>query len=158
MKFLPLAFFTALLVLGMSAGCGHVDTTPDGDQNRVLSGVLVTGVPLPAGAEVMVRLVAAVGADRSQPMGSDIPVARSTPSVADRMLAEQVQELTAPAAGSVPFRIEFAAEDALLRRGVNLEARVSYSGRVRFRTINAHLVTLASASYPQRLVLQVVDR
>jgi uncharacterized lipoprotein YbaY len=158
MKLFSLSFFAALLVLGMGIGCGHVDTTPDGDRSRILAGTLVTGVPLPAGAEVMVRLVAPVSADRGLPAGSDIPVTRQNLPATDRIVAEQVQTLAAPAVESVPFRVEYAAEDALLRRGLNLEARVYYNGRVRFRTINAHLVTLASVSYPQRVMLQPVDR
>jgi uncharacterized lipoprotein YbaY len=45
----------------------------------------------------------------------------------------------------VPFRIEFSADDALLRRGVNLEARISVAGRLRYTTTLAHPLTLANA-------------
>lgn len=158
MKFPQFSLLAMLFAIGLGAGCGHVDIAPEGDQTRVLTGTLSTGVPLPAGTEVMVRLIAPAGADQGRSTVRDIPVTRQDAPVADRIIAEQVQKLTAPAGESVPFRIEYAGEAALLRRGVNLEARVYYNGRVRFRTINAHLVTLSSAPYPQHLVLQAVDR
>lgn len=158
MKSRYLSFVAGLVALALGAGCGHVDVAAEGFQNRVLTGTLVTGVPLPAGAEVMVRLIAPAGADRTQPTGGDIPVTRQATLVTDRILGEQVQKLATPAAESVPFRLEYVAEDALLRRGVSLEARVYFSDRVRFRTINAHVVTLTSAPFPQRVVLQAASR
>ena len=42
------------------------------------------------------------------------------------------------------FHLEFRASDELLRHGLNLEARIAYGGRVRFRTVNAYLVTQSS--------------
>ena len=150
-------FLAALLAFGLGAGCAHVDLSPEGGRNRVLQGTLSVGVALPAGAEIMVRIVATGGAP-AQPASGDLPVARRNSPAAEQILGEQVQTLTAPAAVPVAFKIEYDADDAVLRRGVNLEARVYYNGRVRFRTVNAHVVTLNSAPFPQSLVLQAVER
>lgn len=158
MKLPPFVLLVALTFLGGGAGCGHVDHTAEGNPNRVLTGTVSTGVSLPAGAEVVVRLVAPAGASPGPSVSSDLPVARQDTVTADRILGEQVQKLSAPAVENVPFRIEYTGDDALLRRGVNLDARVYFNGRVRFRTINAHVVTFSSAAYPQHLVLQAADR
>jgi uncharacterized lipoprotein YbaY len=58
----------------------------------------------------------------------------------------------------VPFRLAYYADDALLRRGLSLEVRISFGGRLRFRTINAHVVTLTSAQYKQDVSVQPVER
>jgi hypothetical protein len=155
-RVLPL--LALLGALGLGAGCANVDVTGEGARNRVLNGTVSTGVALPAGTEIMVRIIAPTGMAPGQPAVSDIPIARQSPAGTERILGEQVQTLAAPAAEAVPFRIEYDADDALLRRGVNLEARVYYNGRVRFRTVNAHVVTLTSAPYPQSMVLQAVER
>lgn len=156
---LPLSFWLiTCLFLGGGAGCSHVDLAPESNRARVISGNLNTGVALPAGAEVMVRIVASGGSGPARPAGAELPIARQAPAAGETILGEQVQTLAAPANGSVPFRIELDAEDAVLRRGVNLVARIFYGGRVRFRTINAHVVTLNSAHFPQTVTLQAADR
>ena len=66
--------------------------------------------------------------------------------------------LTAGTAEPVSFRIEYTADDAMLRRGLNVEARVSFGGKLRYRTINAHVVTLASSAYRQDVAVQPVAR
>jgi len=146
-----------LLLVG-GAGCSHVDLAPEGSRARVISGTLATGVALPAGAEIMVRIVASGGSGPVRPAGAELPIARQAPAAGETILGEQVQRLDAPANGVVPFRLEFDAEDAVLRHGVNLVARVFYGGRVRFRTINAHVITLNSAHFPQTVTLQAADR
>jgi uncharacterized lipoprotein YbaY len=40
---------------------------------------------------------------------------------------------------------------------VNIDARISVGGKLRFRTINAHVVTLSSAPYPQEVAVQPVQ-
>lgn len=155
-RFIPaLLVFATLLLL---AGCGHVDLTTEGNRSRVLRGTLQMGQALPAGAEVLVRIVAPPGGAPTAPAGSGSPMARPNPAGADVILGEFLQTLAAPANDGLPFQIEFSAEDALLRRGVNLEARVYFNGRVRFRTVNAHVVTANSVHFPQGLSLQAVDR
>ncbi len=158
MKFPLLSCLAACLVLGGGAGCSHVDLAAEGSRARVIRGTVGTGVALPAGTEILVRIIAIGGPGSVRPAGADLPVAREQVAAAETILAEQVQTLAAPAGGPVPFQIELDAEDAVLRRGVNIVARVFYGGRVRFRTINAHVVTLNSAHFPQTVTLQAVDR
>jgi hypothetical protein len=146
--------FPALIVFGtllLLAGCGHVDLTAEGSRSRQLRGTLLIGQPLPVGAEILVRLVAPPGGAPTALAGAGSPMTRPGPASADQIL-------TAPANDGMPFEIDFAAEDALLRRGLNLEARVYFNGRVRFRTVNAHVVTANSVHFPQGLPLQAVDR
>lgn len=153
--------FPALIVFGtllLLAGCGHVDLTAEGSRSRQLRGTLLIGQPLPVGAEILVRLVAPPGGAPTALAGAGSPMTRPGPASADQILGEFLQTLTAPANDGMPFEIEFAAEDALLRRGLNLEARVYFNGRVRFRTVNAHVVTANSVHFPQALPLQAVDR
>lgn len=157
MKAAVLAMALTASLAGL-AGCQHLDVASEGRRARVLTGTINTGVPLPAGTEISVRLIARVGAMPGQPPVGDQPVVRQTAGVAEQIVGEQVQKLTAPAAEAVPFRLEYDADDALLRHGLNVEARVYYNGRVRFRTVNAHVVTLSSSPYPQTVVLQPVDR
>jgi uncharacterized lipoprotein YbaY len=122
------------------AGCGHLDTTPEGDPARVLIGAVdIGGAALPPGAVVAVRLVV--------PQAGDAPL---------RVLGSQT--ITDPAASPVAFRIEYLAEDALLRRGLNVEARVSWGGRVRYYNMNGYAVTLGNASDPHRIVVNAVGQ
>jgi uncharacterized lipoprotein YbaY len=144
-------------VLG-GAGCSHLDLAPGGSPQRVLTGTLTTGAALPAGAEVLVRVIVPTGATAGRAPASDLPVATLPTQAGEQILGEFVQKLGAPAIEPVPFRIEYEADDALLRRGLNIEARILFSGRVRFRTINAQVITATSAPYPQHLVLQAADR
>ena len=149
----------ALLALLAASGCGTLDISAGGNPDRVLTGTINAGAALPAGAEIVVRLLApALNLEPVRPGSpSDLPVVtRPTPQNVDRVLGEQVQTLTAGTMEPVPFRIPFYAEDALLRRGLSLDVRVSVGGRIRFRTINAHVVTLSSAQYKQDVSVQAV--
>ncbi len=122
----------AVAVCAVFAGCGHLDVTPAGPTDRVVTGVVTDNSrsTLPAEAELTVRVV-----DVSQGENK----------------AEQLGEQTVlnPGTMPVPFRVEFQADDALLRRGVNLEARVSVGGHLWYTTPLAHSVTLASVKDPQ---------
>ncbi|MBI5690799.1 MAG: hypothetical protein HZC55_11985 [Verrucomicrobia bacterium] len=158
MKPLPLLSLMACCLVGLVAGCGHMDLAPEGARNRVVTGTLNPGVALPVGAEILVRVIQSGAGIRDSGSGPDIPVNRQGGGATERILGEQVNVLATVAGGPVPFKVEFEVEDAVLRRGVNLEARVSYNGRVRFRTVQAHVVTLASIPYPQTLGLQPADR
>lgn len=150
----------ALSLAWWAGGCGHIETSPGGDVNRVLAGeVNYRGdLTLPPDAEVVVRLIDPSGASLAPSVAArDLPVAdraRVTPVPA--VLAEQTIKPSGP--GPVPFRLEFIAEDGLLRRGLNLEARVSYGGGVRLRTVTTRAVTLTSVSDPQRVWVEAVAR
>lgn len=130
---LPRALLAPLALLAL-AGCGHLDLTPEGDIARVLTGriELDGDAALPADAEVTVRVVDAT----------------VTPP---RVLGSQ----TLAAAGSPPigFRVEYQAEDEDLRRGLNIEARVSWGGGIRYYNMNAYAVTLSNASDEHRVTV-----
>ncbi|HVU34548.1 MAG TPA: YbaY family lipoprotein [Opitutaceae bacterium] len=158
MKRLPL-LLVAFALLGLASGCGHVDLTPEGNPNRVVTGTVNVRMNLlpPPDSQVVVRLV--------EP--SDTTVATAAPSHdlvigeqgtrtrAERVVAEQV--IRAPSGVPVPFRIEFRANDALLRRGLNIEARISWSGRVRFRTLESQVITLQTIDSPQAIWVEPVQ-
>jgi uncharacterized lipoprotein YbaY len=68
------------------------------------------------------------------------------------------QTIKAPPAGPVAFRIEYNADDSLLRHGLNLDARISYGGRVRLRTVNTRAVTWGNAGDPHAVWVESVAR
>lgn len=132
--------FLALFVCTFLAGCGHLEMTPEGDPNRVVTGTVNLRMPtdLPADASVLVRVVDG---------------ARSEPTL--RVLGEQT---IARAANPAAFRVEFRADDILLRRGVNLEARISYGGQLRYFNINAIGLSLSNIDRPVVIVVDPVKR
>lgn len=154
--FLPLV--AAIGALCAASGCGHLDTTPAGDPDRVLTGVVNLPVALAEHAEMVVRLAEPAAADTGRPGGSDTAFT-TQPKIqpGERVLGEFRQMLPSGIVQPVPFRIEYHADDAVLRRGLNLEVRVSVAGKVRLRTINAHVVTLGSAPFPQDVAVQAVQ-
>lgn len=156
--------FTRWIAFGalawLAAGCGHLDVAASRDSNRVLQGKVNVGALVPAGTEVVVRLVSSPSAAPVRPPVGDLPVATraSTPaSATEQVLGEDRQTLATGTTQPVPFRIEYQADDAMLRRGLNLDVRISVEGRLRYRTISAHVVTLASSPYPQEVAVQPVQ-
>jgi uncharacterized lipoprotein YbaY len=121
----------AVCVAVFAAGCEHLASMAPGPDDRVLSGVVTTktgGGPLPPGSEVEVRLVdVSRGESRGEVLGeATIKDATSMP---------------------VPFRIEYRAGDVvLMRSGLNVEARVSVGGRLRYTTTTGHPVTLSNVN------------
>jgi uncharacterized lipoprotein YbaY len=61
------------------------------------------------------------------------------------------QTVTNPGTAPVPFRVEYHAEDALLRLGLNIEVRVSYGGKVQYYNRNHYAVSLGSVSDTHRI-------
>lgn len=124
---------SVVVALGF-AGCGQLDVTPEGDPSRVLTGEVDLGdaTALPADSVVTVRVVdaSAVGMP-PQVLGS--------------------QTITNPGVAPIKFRVEYRADDETLRRGLNVEARVSYGGKIRYFNINGHAVTLGNASDTHRI-------
>jgi len=131
----------ALFVCTFLAGCGHVEMTPEGDVNRVVTGTVNVRVPadLPADASVLVRV---------------IDGARAEPTL--RVLGEQA--ITRAGNPPLAYRVEFRADDALLRRGVNIEARVSFGGQLRYYNINAIGLSLGTIDRPVVVVVDPVKR
>jgi len=134
-----------LAVLALAAlaapGCGHLDLSAEGDPLRVLTGqVEIAGqAPLPPDASVTVRVV-------------DMSAAGVPP----RMLGSQTIER--PSSSPVAFRVEYRAEDDLLRRGLNIEARVSSGGRVQYYNLNRYAVTLGNALDPHSVTVTPAGR
>ncbi len=130
MKVLSLAACSVLVAL-FSAGCEHLNTMAPGAGDRVLTGVVTTktgGGPLPPGSDVEVRLV-------------DLSRGEARGEVLGEATIEDATALP------VPFRIEYRAEDVvLMRSGLNVEARVSVGGRLRYTTTTGHPVTLSNVT------------
>ena len=133
--------FSLFLFVGFLAGCGHLDVTPESGPDRVVTGTVNLAVPadLPPDAQVLVRGVDGTRAE-----------------TALRVLGEQT--ITRVDATPVPFRVEFRADEAVLRRGLNLEARISYGGRLRHYNVNAIGLSLGNIDRPVVLVVDPVSR
>jgi uncharacterized lipoprotein YbaY len=130
-----LAVLAAAAALALS-GCGQMDLTPEGDPARVLSGTVDIGEEsaLPADTTVTVRVV-------------DASAAGMPPVVLGS------QTITNPGVAPVAFRVEYRAEDELLRQGLNVEVRVSYGGKIRYYNLNKFAVTLGNAADEQRIAV-----
>ena len=66
------------------------------------------------------------------------------------------QTIHAPVSAPIGFSVEYRAEDELLRRGLNIEARVSFGGKVRYYNLNRYVVTLGNASDPHRIYVNPI--
>jgi uncharacterized lipoprotein YbaY len=147
-----------VLVALTGSGCSHLDVTPAGNPDRVITGTVRSGTTLPAGAEVVVRLIATTTVESRRPAG-DAPIApgTTTSQMVERVLGTHSQILPNGTTEPVPFRIEYYAEDAVLRRGLTLDARISVDGKVRYRSISAHLVTMSASAFPQVIEVQPLN-
>jgi uncharacterized lipoprotein YbaY len=129
-------FIALLLILGLllGAGCAYMEVTPIGDADRVLTGKVsyLPSQPVPDGAILSIRIVDA-----------------SSLSTGPVLLGQQ----RVPISGEPPFefRAEYRAEDSLLRKGVNVEARILVNGKLRYGNITAHVVTLNHATDSQEI-------
>ena len=145
-----------LLVL---AGCGHLDLTPEGNPNRVVTGTVNVRMNLlpPPDSEIVVRLLRPADLTAAPTgVGQDLVIGqRGTRVQPAQVVAEQV--IHAPARMPVSFRIAYRASDERLRHGLNIEARMSWGGRVRLRTVDAQAITLENADVAQALWLQPVQ-
>jgi putative lipoprotein len=121
------------------AGCGQLDLTPEGDPGRVATGrvELSDGAALPPGAIVTVRVV-------------DTSVTGMPPEVLGS------QTLRDPGAPPIPFRVIYRAEDEVLRHGLNLEARVSIDGKVKYFNMSQYALTLGNAADPHRIIVNPI--
>jgi uncharacterized lipoprotein YbaY len=119
-----------LVILGLVAalaGCANLDLTPETDPQRVVAGAvrLPSGVVLSPEAIVVVQIIDSAW----RPVRPDVVGNKATETAvpqttaADRQakdyqartMGEQV--IRAPGSSPIPFRIEFQADDATLRRG-----------------------------------------
>jgi uncharacterized lipoprotein YbaY len=158
MKLPPFALVAAGLALVLS-GCRSLDVTPETDPQRVVAGrvTLNTEMLFPPDAVAVVRVIELTPFDaQANAARKDLPVTdlRRSEVKVERVLGEQV--IRAPGAAPIPFRVEFVADDAEMRRGLNIDVRISQGGKVTYRTMSAHMITLASASYPQDVAVEAV--
>jgi len=61
------------------------------------------------------------------------------------------QTIRNPGATPVDFRVEYQADDETLRRGLNIEARISWGGTLRFYNRNGYAVSLGNATDVHRV-------
>lgn len=159
MKHRPWILLVATGILAAAAGCGHLDLTPESDPERVITGTVNVRMNLipPPDSELVVRIVQPpdVTATPTSAAGDLVIGQRGVRTVPERVVAQQV--VRAPAAMPAPYRVEFRASDAQLRRGLNIEARISWGGRLRFRNVEAQLVTSAAADKPVTIWLEPVQ-
>jgi uncharacterized lipoprotein YbaY len=161
MKMIPPFFCSVALLAGLTAGCGHLDVTPQDDPNRVLNGTVVFGndpMLLPDDAVVVVSVIDAVPPP-PLPMTPDNQMLKRPvppPDVPPEVLGEQT--IRHPGDSPIPFRIEYRAESDQLRHGLNIEARVSYGGRVRYLNLDHCAIGLNDYADPQTIRVDAVAR
>jgi uncharacterized lipoprotein YbaY len=154
------AAFAAFLL----AGCGHLDLAAPGDPNRVAVGTVTFSNPgvLPADAQIVVRIMnphpQAPGGTNSLNQPGQMPLLNqpvtATAAVAASTEPEEVGEQTIKAGGlasPVPYKIEYQADDEVLRRGLGIEVRISYGGRVQLFNSNQYSITLPDVKDPHEV-------
>jgi hypothetical protein len=158
MKLSSLLPLVAALVLFFTPGCGHLDVAPEGDPNRVVTGTVNVRMDLipPGDAEIVVRVVEPPDITAAPTTAAkDLVIGeRGTQARPENVVAQQV--IRAPAGMPAPFRVEFRASDDTMRRGLNIEARISWGGQLRFRTIESQAITLATVGAPQTIWVEPV--
>jgi uncharacterized lipoprotein YbaY len=129
-------FLFAAAALAVFAGCGmEFSPAAQGDPARVLTGeVDIPDVSaLPTDASVTVRVV-------------------DTSVMPPAVLGAQT--IANPGSAPVNFRVEYRAEDDVLIRGLNIEVRVSYGGKVQYYNRNRYAVSLGSATDSHRITVE----
>ncbi len=156
----PLRFLAASLSLVFAAGCSHIEVIPETDPHRVVNGTVEvrTEMPLPADAVVVIRVIDPAGTEQARVAASkDLPLGdRAKVAAVPEVLAEKT--IAGVKGNSVPFRIEFTADDELMRHGLNLDARISFADKVRFRTAVAHALTLGNVDAPHAVLVELASR
>jgi len=142
------------------AGCNNLDLARASDPDRTVTGTVNfrADLVLPSDAVVVVRVVDASGFGQLRSTSSqDLPLMNGPkPVPVAQVLGEQT--ITSPAGAPVAFSISYHADDDLLRHGLNLEARISYGGKVRLHTANAHVLTLANANLAHEVWVEPAAR
>jgi len=158
MNFAFLRAFVVATAVSWVVGCQHLDVSSQGDPERLLRGTVTSQATLPAGAEIVVRLIdPATAGETTALVRSDLPLGdRARVPAIERLVGEYRIVLDAMTTEAVPFELEYRAEDATLRHGLNVDVKISYGGRLRYRTLSAHVVTLASSPFPQDIAVQPV--
>lgn len=130
--------FVALASGLLFTGCKHLDTSATASPDRVLTGVVTNntgGGELPPDTEVTIRVVdLSRGESRGEVLGEET--------------------IMNPGRMPVSFRLEYRAEDAVLMRSVNVEARISVGGKLRYMTIAGHPITLGNVNSSHVVVVE----
>ncbi len=133
MKIIPPLLFAAAAWFAGS-GCDHLalGRVEGGDLNRTVTGTVQvrSEAALPADARIAVRVLDA-----------------SNPALPPQVLGEQ--DLANAGQPPFAFSVDYKATDAQLEHGLNLEARVSFGGRLRFFTLNQVAIHADNARDPQ---------
>ena len=107
-------------------------------------------------AQVAVRVVDPQRSTEKAPtaiLGSP-SLASQGSAIPPKQLGDQV--IRHPGSFPVSFRIEYTALDEELRRGLMIEARISYGGRVQYFNISGSAVTLNNFSDPHTVTVNRV--
>jgi|SRR6185312_9062625 len=157
----------AILAALLGSGCGSLSLSDSGDSNRTLVGAAdftppsggdVPGaVPgLPRDASMLVRVIDEhpEAAESANPVNNGLYNGQSSAPIRATALGPQILgEATVPDASSraaqdpltgswqIPFKVPYTATDDQLRRGLNIEVRISYGGGVRYTNFNQYALT-----------------
>ncbi|NBW86397.1 MAG: hypothetical protein EBR23_06110 [Planctomycetia bacterium] len=146
--------------LALAAGCANLEAVSYGDPHRTVHGTVEfrAEAPLPEDAVVVVRIVDMAGTEQIRSSaGRDLPIGdRAKAEPVPQVLAEQT--IKGASSRAVPFQLEFDANDDLLRHGLNIDARISVGGKVRYRTASAHVLTLGNVEYPHAVWVEPTSR
>lgn len=154
----PSLYFAALAALFALTGCGsmEMDTSSQGDPNRVVTGTVEIGTAsLPPDTTVAVRVVDQVHHDFQNPTAV---LGEHSATAAVSLPPEVLGELKIPhAAGpSVPFVLKFYCTDDQLSKGLVLEARVSYGGKVHYFNVESYALNSGNIGDPRRIYVNQV--
>jgi len=115
----------SLLLIGLLGltGCASIDIEPAGEVWRTVNGLVYFNASgrLPADSVLTVRVVDT-----------------TNPAIGPVIVGEQ--SIEDPGESPIAYSVEFRANDSLLRRGLNLEARISVDGRLRYSNTNSQSV------------------
>ncbi len=129
-------YLLGLVALGsLLSGCGSMEFGGFHNPSRTLVGTVNYGDPqlLPQDAVMIVRLV-----DNSNP---------SLPQIIGS------QTINNPGPTPVHYKIDYTASDEQLQFGLNIEARVSYGGKLRLYNANQFNVKLENANTSRDIYL-----
>ena len=161
MKGTPRLFLPALACLALSAGCGHLDLAPPGDPSRVLTGTVEfeAGTTLPEDAVLLVRVLDVPQTEASETHPAMVQTLKRPvppPDAPPEVLGEK--SISNPGASPVAYRVEYTADDEQLRRGLNVEARISYGGKVRYLNSNHYSIGMNDYNDPHAVWVDPVSR
>jgi uncharacterized lipoprotein YbaY len=157
----------AVAALALTAGCGTLNLGTDaGEADRVLTGTVefraptadsAMAVQLPPGCSLVVRVIDPNPPQTATPLqtSSEMAAARQAPTPVT------VGESTLRDLGDAPFvyRVEYSASDDDLRRGLQLEARITTAdGHLIYSNTDSFSVGLNDAGEPHRIVLDKIGR